>query len=82
MDGQFFCNKFNYVWRNISLDSSLIDEEFENTVGVDNDGQFEPEEVAEEFVVETVEEDEDNNDDGDDDDDDDDDDDESKNDDE
>ena len=69
MDGQFSCNKFDYVWRNISLDSSLVDEDFDNTVGVDDDGHFEPEQEAEEFVVEIVQEDEDNNDDDTDDDD-------------
>ena len=61
MDGQFSCDKFEYVWRNISLDSLLIDKEVDNTVDVDNDGQFKPEEVTEEFIVKTVKEDEDNN---------------------
>ena len=39
-----------------------IDKEFNNTVGVEDNGQFEVEEVAEEFVVESVEEDDDLND--------------------
>ena len=47
----------------------MIDKEVDNAVDVDNDGQFEPETEAEEFVVETVQEDEDNNNDDDDDDD-------------
>ena len=68
-DGQISCIKFEYVWRNISLDSLLTDEEIDNSVEVDNDSQFEPETEAEEFIVETVEEDEDNNNDDDDDDD-------------
>ena len=79
VDGQFSCcDKFDYVWRNISLDLLLIDKEFDNTVGVNGDGQFKPEEVTEEFIVKTVQEDEDNNDDGADHDDNDDDDNESK----
>ena len=79
MDGQFSCDKFDYIWRNISLDLLLVDEDFYNTVDVDNDGHFKPEQVAEEFVVEIVEVDEDNNnDDADADDNDDDNDDESK----
>ena len=86
MDGNYSCDKFDYVWRNISLDQSLVDEDFDNNVGVDNDGQFGPEEEVEEELVKTVEEDDDNdnNDDDDDDDydDDDDDDDQSKEDDE
>ena len=58
MDGQFSCNRFDYVWRNISLDLLLVDKDFDNTVGVDDDvGHFEPEQVAEEFIVKTVEED-------------------------
>ena len=61
MNGQFSCDKFEDVWRDISLDSLSIDKEFDNTIDVDNDSQFEPETEAEEFVVETVEEDEDNN---------------------
>ena len=68
MDGQFSCDKFDYVWRYISLDSLLIDKEVDNCVDVYNDGQFEPETEAEEFVVEIVLADEDNNDDNDNDD--------------
>ena len=60
MDGQLSCYKFEYVWRNISLDSLLTDEEIDNSVEVNSDGQFETEREPEEFVVETVEEDEDN----------------------
>ena len=59
MDGNYSWTKFNYVWHNISLDSLLVDEDFDNTVGVDNDGQFEPEEDVEEVLVETVKEDDD-----------------------
>ena len=47
----------------------LTDKEVDNSVDVDNDGQFEPETKSEEFVVKTVEEDEDNNNDDDDNDD-------------
>ena len=65
MDGQFSCSKFAYVWRNISLDSLLTDEEIDNSVEVDNDGQFKPETEPGEFVVKTAEEDEDNDDDDD-----------------
>ena len=36
------------------MDLSLIDKEFDNTVGADNDGQFKPKEVVKEFLVETV----------------------------
>ena len=54
MDGQFSCNKSDYIWHNISLDSSLIDKEFDNTVGVDDEGQFKPKKVAEKLVVMTV----------------------------
>ena len=70
MDGQFSCHRFDYVWRNISLDSLLTGEETDNSVEVDNDGQFVPETELEVFVVKTVEEEEvnDNNDDDDDDD--------------
>ena len=63
MGGQFSCDKFEYVWRNISLNLLLIDEEFENAVDVDTNGQFKPETEAEQFTVKIVEEDEDNNDD-------------------
>ena len=75
MDGNYSRDKFEYVWRNISLDSSLVDEDFDNTVDVANDGQFEPEEEVEEVLVETVKEDDDDDDDNDNNDDDDDDDD-------
>ena len=61
MDGQFSCTKFDYVWRNISLDSLLTDKEVDNSIDIDNDGQLESETKAEEFVVETVQENEDNN---------------------
>ena len=40
MDGKFSCDKFDYVWRNISLDSLLTGEGINNSVEVDNDGQF------------------------------------------
>ena len=59
----------------------LVDEDFVNTISVDDDGHFKPEEEVEEVLVKTVkEEEDDNNDDdnNDDDDDDDDDDDKSK----
>ena len=61
MEGLFFCYKFEYVWRNILLDSLLTDKEIDNTIDVDNDDQFEPETEVEEFVVKTVQEEEDNN---------------------
>ena len=48
MDGNFSCDKFDYVWRNISFDSSLVDKDFDNTVSVDDDGYFEPEEEVKE----------------------------------
>ena len=70
-DGQFSCYKFGYVWRNISLDLLLTDKEVVNAINVDNNGQFEPETEAEEFVVKIVQEDDNDNDDNDDDDDDD-----------
>ena len=54
------------------MDSSLIDKKIGSTVGVDDDGQFKPEQVAEEFVFKTVKKDEDKNNDDDDDDNDDD----------
>ena len=65
INGQFSRNKFEYVWRNISLDSAVASEEFDQSVEVGNDGEFEPEEEVEEVLVETVEEedDDDNNDD-------------------
>ena len=50
------------------MDLSMIDKKFNNTVRLYNDGQLEPEEVAEEFVVKIVEKDKDKNDDDDDDD--------------
>ena len=59
MDGVFSRDKFEYVWRNISMDSSLLDEEFDNTVGDGGDGEFEVEGIE----VETVEEEEDDSDD-------------------
>ena len=37
------------------MDSSLLQEEFDNTVGVDIDGDFKVDEQIEEFVVKTVE---------------------------
>ena len=40
------------------MNLSLIDKDFDNTVGVDGDGQFEVNEVVEEFLVETVGKDE------------------------
>ena len=40
MNGNFSCDKFDYEWNNISLDLSLIDKNFDNTVGVDHDGPF------------------------------------------
>ena len=45
LDGRsaFVCDKFEYVWRNILLNSLLTDEEIDNSVEVDNDGQFKPE---------------------------------------
>ena len=61
MDSLFSCYKFDYVWRNISLDSLLTDEEVDKTIDADNNSHFEPETEVEEFVVNTVEEDEDNN---------------------
>ena len=45
------------------MDSSLLDEEFDSTVGLDIDGEFEVHKVAEEFVVETLEEEDLDNDD-------------------
>ena len=49
MDGQFSRDKFDYIRRNISLDFLLTDEEIDNSVEVDNDGQFEPETEPEEL---------------------------------
>ena len=72
MEGQFSCDKFEYVQRHISLNSPLTVEEIDNSVKVDNDGQFKPEEEVEELLVKTVEEDDDDNDDDDNNDDDDD----------
>ena len=39
----FSRHKFEYVWRNILMDSSLLDEEFYHTVGKGGDGEFEVE---------------------------------------
>ena len=41
MDRLYSRDKFEYVWRNILMDSSLLDEEFDNTVGEGLDGEFE-----------------------------------------
>ena len=43
------------------MDFSLLDKKFDNTVGVNDDGQFEVDEVATDSVVKTVEKDEDLN---------------------
>ena len=71
MDGNFSYNKFDYVWRNISLNLLLVDKNFDNTVGVENSGHFKPEEEVKEVLVKTVkdDDDDDNNDDEDDNDD-------------
>ena len=56
MDVQISHYKFEYIWRNISLDLLLTDKEVDNAVDVDNDGQIHPEIEAEGFVVNTVQE--------------------------
>ena len=69
MYGVFSRDMFEYVWRNISMDSSLLDRGFDNTVGEGGDGQFKRgqewvEEVIEAETVEdkdVLEEPEDNN---------------------
>ena len=38
IDGVFPRHKFEYVWRNISMDSSLLNEKFNNTIGEGGDG--------------------------------------------
>ena len=60
MDVVFSRDKFEYVWRNISMDSSLLYEEFDNTVGEGGDGEFKcgQEQVEEVIKVKTVEEEE------------------------
>ena len=60
MDGVFSRDKFEYVWRNISMDSSLLDEDFDNTVGKGKDGEFKrgQEQVEEVIEAKTVEEEE------------------------
>ena len=61
MDGYLSCYKFDYVWRNISLDLILTDKDVDNTVDVDNDGWFEPETEAEEVIFKKIDDKEDNN---------------------
>ena len=51
MDELFSRDKFEYVWRNISMDSSLLDDEFDNTVGEGLDGGFEVEEEQIDKVI-------------------------------
>ena len=45
-------DKVEYVWRNMLMDSSLLDEEFENTVGECLDDEFK---VGEEWIEELIE---------------------------
>ena len=57
IDGLFSRDKFEYVWQNMLMDSSLLDEEFDNTIGEGLDGEFEGvEEVIEVIEVKTVRE--------------------------
>jgi len=40
MDGQFPRDQFLFIWRNISLDKSLLLEDFDDSISHEEDGEF------------------------------------------
>ena len=52
MEGLFSRDKFEYVWCNVLMDSSLSDEVFDNTVGEGLDSEFK---VGKEQIEEVIE---------------------------